>query len=132
MALGDARAGDGLVGEDRDAGVGELPDQVGVLGAVEEADEDLALLHHSDLVGGGACDLDYEVGLAVDLPGVADDRGPGLLVVPVEVVVAPGPRLNDDLEPFLDEPADGLGHQPDPAFSLGDLLWNPYPHTWGL
>src|SRR3712207_1464756 len=101
----------------------------GVLRAVEEAEEDLALLHQPDLLVGGPGDLDDEVGLAVDLGGPSDDLGPGLLVVFVQVVVAACSGLDEGLEPLFDELADGLGYEPHPLLALSYLLWNPYLHA---
>jgi hypothetical protein len=73
--------------------------------------------------------FDEYVGLAVDLVRAVHDRGPGFLVVFVEVVVAPGTRLDEDLEAIFDEPAHGLGHEPDPALALGYLPNDPYFHA---
>ena len=125
--------GIGLVGEDRYASLGEFLDELGVCGAVEEADENLALAASwpiSSSVRRG--DLDYEVSLAVDGLGALDDLRPSLLVVLVEVVVAAGAGLDDDLETVLDEPADGLGHQPDPPLPLVTSLRYPYLHAGRL
>ena len=100
-----------------------------MLRAVEEADEDLALLHQTHFFFGGAGDLDDEVSLSVYLAGVLDHRGSGLLVVLVEVVVTARPGLDEDLEPFLDEPANGLGYEPDPLLAFSYLPRNPYLHA---
>ncbi len=98
-------------------------------GAVEEADEDLALVHVPYLLLRRRRHLDYDVGVAVDLLGARDDLRPGLLVVLVEVIVLAGPGLDYDLVALLDEPADGLGHDAHPPFALCYLLRHPYFHA---
>jgi hypothetical protein len=98
-------------------------------GTVQEADEDLSLSHLAHLVLCGPGDLDDDVGLAVDLPGVRGDPRPDLLVILIEVVVSARPGLDEYLEAPLDELLDGLGDQPDPPFSFGYLPRNPYLHA---
>src|SRR5215213_9393076 len=73
--------------------------------------------------------ISSSVGLAVHLVRAVGDARSRLLVRIVEVVVASGARLDDDLETILDEPAYGLGHEPDPALALGHLPRYPYFHA---
>jgi hypothetical protein len=40
-----------------------------------------------------------------------------------------GTRLDDDLEAILDEPAHGLGHEPNPTLALGHLPHDSYLHA---
>ena len=101
----------------------------GSCGPFEKADHDLSLAQVPDLILRRALHLDQYVGLGVDILRSVHDRGPGLLVVFVQVVVAAGARLDDDLEAVFDKPADGLGHEPDPALALGYLPHDPYLHA---
>ena len=110
-------------------GFGQLLDELRLLRSVEEADQDLTLAQVPDLLFRRALHFDHDVGLAVHVLRAVGDAGPGLLVVLVQVVVAAGARLDDDLEAVFDKPADGLGHEPDPALALGYLPHDPYLHA---
>jgi hypothetical protein len=124
-----AGAWNSLVREDRHARFGELLDELRLLRPVQETDKDLALAQETDLILRRALYLDYYVGFAVDAIWAVYDLCPRFLVARVEVVVAPRARLHEDLETILDEPAYGLGHEPDPALALGHLPRNPYFHA---
>jgi hypothetical protein len=85
-------------------------------------------VHLSDLLLCRLRDLDYKVGLAVDLSGLRGYLRPGLLVVFVEVVVLAGAGLDEHLKTVLDEPADGLGYEPYSPFAFCYLFRYPYFH----
>jgi hypothetical protein len=85
-------------------------------------------MHLPDLILRRLGDLDYEVGLAVDFPGVRGDLCPGLLVVLVDVVVAACAGLDEHIEAVLYELADGLGYEAYSGLVLRYLLRYPYLH----
>jgi hypothetical protein len=89
-------------------------------------------VHLPDLILRRLSDLDDELRLAVDLPGVRGDRRPGLLVVLVEVVVLSSPALDEHLKAVLDEPAYSLGHETDSSFAFCYLFRYPYLHQISL
>ena len=77
--------------------------------------------HPDDRVGAleqASCFAERRTRLGVPLVGVAGGRS--------------GAALDHDLEPTGDQPADGFGHEGDPAFAGGSLPGNGNPHSRNL
>ena len=131
--LGAADAGHHVHGDGGDALALERLEQLGVLGGVDEADQDLALAGALDLDGLGGAHLGDDVGLLPELGGGFHHLDAGFAVGVVrEAGGVAGPGFDDAVVTELLQRLGGLGGQGHPLLAVEDLLGGTDLHGGSL